>query len=127
MRGWESQRLGATGDPLFGGNLAFEGSFEMRNNIFQSLKDDVLDKLWFVTFIDFGNVWGEVKDFEFADIAIAAGLGFRYDTIFGPFRIDYGFRVFDPAARIGKQWITQRRFFGETLPGVFHFGIGHAF
>ena len=127
VRGWESQRLGATGDPLFGGNLAFEGSVELRHNLFHSLKDDFLDKVWIVIFVDIGNVWGEAKDFEFSDIAVAAGLGFRYDTIFGPFRIDYGFRVFDPAARVGKQWITQRKFFGETLPGALHFGIGQAF
>jgi len=127
VRGWESRRLGATGDPLFGGNLTIEGSMELRTNVLKSLKDNFLDRAWIVTFLDAGNVWGELSDFRFDDIAIAAGLGFRYDTFFGPFRIDYGFRVYDPAAPRGKQWITQKKFFGETLPGIFHFGIGHAF
>jgi outer membrane protein insertion porin family len=127
VRGWESHRLGATGDPLFGGNLALEGSVELRTNVFKSMKDDLLDRMWIVTFLDFGNVWGEATDFRFDDVAIAAGLGFRYDMFFGPFRMDYGFRVYDPTAPRGKQWITQKRFFGETLPGIFHFGIGQAF
>jgi outer membrane protein assembly factor BamA len=108
------------------GNL-IEGSVELRTNVFKSMKDDLLDRMWIVTFLDFGNVWGEATDFRFDDVAIAAGLGFRYDMFFGPFRMDYGFRVYDPTAPRGKQWITQKRFFGETLPGIFHFGIGQAF
>ncbi len=127
VRGWQSHDLGATGDPRFGGNLLFEGSVELRTNILQSMKDDFLDRMWIVTFVDVGNVWGELTDFRLDDIAVAAGLGFRYDMFFGPFRMDYGFRVYDPAAPRGKQWITQRKFFGETLPGIFHFGIGQAF
>jgi outer membrane protein insertion porin family len=128
IRGWASRDLSASGDPQFGGNLALEGSVELRMNVFQSLHDGYLDKMWLVGFLDFGNVWGEVGDFQFEEIAIATGLGFRYDTFFGPLRIDFGFRVFNPAAAPGAQWITQRRFFGDTLrDGVLHFGIGHAF
>jgi outer membrane protein assembly factor BamA len=56
------------------------------------------------------------------------GIGIRYETPFGPFRLDWGIRVFDPAAPKGNQWIIQRKLVGETFSdGVFHFGIGHAF
>jgi outer membrane protein assembly factor BamA len=128
VRGWSSRGLSATGDPLFGGNVAFEGSVEIRTNILQSLQDDFLDKIWIVTFLDFGNVWGTARDLQVKDVAIAAGLGFRYDTFFGPFRIDYGFRVYNPAEAIGAQWITERHLFKQTLRGaIIHFGIGHAF
>jgi outer membrane protein assembly factor BamA len=62
------------------------------------------------------------------DVALAAGVGFRYDTFFGPFRIDYGFRVYNPAEPNGQQWIVDRKFLGQTLKeGIIHFGIGHAF
>jgi outer membrane protein assembly factor BamA len=128
VRGWKSRDLSATGDPLFGGDVAFEGSFEIRTHILQSLKDDVLDKIWVVTFLDYGNVWGKVGNLRVRDVAIATGLGLRYDTLFGPFRIDYGFRVYNPGEIPGAQWITERRLVGETLKnGVVHFGIGHAF
>jgi outer membrane protein assembly factor BamA len=128
VRGWKSRGLSATGDPLFGGNVAFEGSFEIRTNILQSLRDDFLDKIWIVTFLDFGNVWGTARNFRINDIALAAGVGFRYDTFFGPFRIDYGFRVYNPAEAPGAQWITDRQLFGQTLKeAIIHFGIGHAF
>ncbi|MBM2839825.1 MAG: hypothetical protein HW412_353 [Bacteroidetes bacterium] len=128
VRGWKSRGLSATGDPLFGGNVAFEGSFEIRTNVLQSLRDDILDKIWVVTFVDFGNVWGAARNLSVRDVAIAAGIGFRYDTFFGPFRIDYGFRVYNPAEVPGAQWITDRQLFKQTLKeAIIHFGIGHAF
>jgi outer membrane protein assembly factor BamA len=128
VRGWNSRDLIASGDPQYGGNLALEGSVELRTNILQGLHDGLFDKIWLVQFVDVGNVWAEASDFRFSEFAIAAGLGFRYDTFFGPFRIDWGFRVYNPAEAPGRQWITQRKLFGQTFKeGIFHFGIGHAF
>lgn len=130
VRGWESRKLTATGDPRAeaGGNLLLEGSLEWRLNILQASKDGFLDKFWTVMFLDAGNIWDEATDFQFQDVAIATGMGIRYDTFFGPFRIDYGIRVFDPRPEYGKKWIFQRKFVSEVLgEGVLHFGIGHAF
>ncbi len=128
VRGWNSRDLSASGNPQLGGNLAFEGSVELRTNLLQNLRDGFLDKIWVVQFVDFGNVWPEVRDFQFKTIAIAAGLGFRYDTFFGPFRIDWGFRIYNPTQPPSQRWITQRKLLGQTFKeGIFHFGIGHAF
>jgi outer membrane protein assembly factor BamA len=128
VRGWKPRDLSATGDPLFGGNLSLEGSFELRVNVLQSLRDNFFDKIWIVSFVDVGNVWDSFNDLGLRSVAMAAGIGFRYDTFFGPFRIDYGFRVYNPAASPGEQWITDRKLFGQTLKeGILHFGIGHAF
>jgi outer membrane protein insertion porin family len=128
VRGWQSRELSATGIPELGGNLLLEGSLELRTNVFQSLRDDFLDKIWLVTFMDAGNLWAEARDLQTKDVAIATGFGFRYDTLLGPFRVDFGFRLYDPSAPEGKRWITQRELFAETLKsGVLHFGIGHAF
>lgn len=128
IRGWASRSLIASGEPGLGGNVSIEASLEARVNILQSLRDGWLDKTWIVGFLDAGNVWGEIKDFRFNTVAIATGLGIRYETPFGPFRLDWGIRVFDPAAPAGRQWITDRRLLAETCAeGVFHFGIGHAF
>jgi outer membrane protein assembly factor BamA len=128
VRGWNSRDLISSGDPQIGGNLAFEGSVELRTNLLQNLRDGLFDKIWVVQFVDFGNVWPQVRDFQFRTIAVAAGLGLRYDTFFGPFRIDWGFRVFNPTQPPGRRWITQRQLLGQTFKeGIFHFGIGHAF
>ena len=129
VRGWNSRDLSATGDPRFGGNLAFEGSFELRTNLLQSVHDQILDKFWTVLFLDIGNVWGKPEDLQLKDVAIATGFGIRYETFFGPFRIDYGMRIYNPRGDASqRKWITEKRLFGETfLEGIIHFGIGHAF
>jgi len=128
IRGWASRDLIASGAPELGGNLSLEASLEARVNLLQSLRDGLLDKMWIVTFLDVGNVWGNLKDFRFNSVAMATGIGIRYETPFGPFRLDWGIRIYNPAEASGHQWITQRRLVGETFSdGVFHFGIGHAF
>jgi outer membrane protein insertion porin family len=129
VRGWASRELIAGNeDPQLGGNLSLEGSVELRVNVLQSMRDGLLDKLWLVSFVDVGNIWADATEFNLKSVAIATGIGLRYDTFFGPFRIDWGFRVYNPGEVAGRQWITQRKFFGQTLKeGIFHFGIGHAF
>lgn len=128
IRGWASRSLIASGEPGLGGNLSIEASLEARVNVLQSLRDGWLDKTWVVGFLDVGNVWGEISDFRLNSLAVATGIGIRYETPFGPFRLDWGIRVYDPAAPAGRQWIIQRRLIGDTFAeGVFHFGIGHAF
>ncbi|MGA9116718.1 MAG: BamA/TamA family outer membrane protein [Bacteroidota bacterium] len=131
VRGWESRRLAASGDPRLelGGNLALEGSAELRVNALRHLRSDLLRKLWVVFFLDAGNVWAEARDLKAPDVAVAAGLGIRYETFFGPFRVDFGFRIHDPGAEEGgRKWIFRKRLLGETLArGILHFGIGHAF
>jgi len=132
IRGWNSRDLIAGGSSPYaaqlGGNLDLEGSLELRTNILQGLRDGIFDKIWLVQFIDAGNVWTQMTDFRLNTVAIAAGIGIRYDTFFGPFRIDWGFRVFNPAEPNGQQWITQRQLFGQTFKeAIFHFGIGNAF
>jgi outer membrane protein insertion porin family len=133
VRGWKARELGAMSDEQlqFGGNFIFEGSAEMRIHNFRSFGKVGflrLENLWTVYFLDFGNVWGDISDFKPKGIAIAAGIGIRYETFFGPFRLDYGFRVYDPKDYPGHQTIFQKQFFGETLTNaVFHIGIGHAF
>lgn len=125
VRGWRYRDLSASGNPQLGGNVLFEGGVELRTNVLQGLRDDFWDRLWTVLFVDFGNVWAEANDLRLRGVAVAAGFGLRYDTFFGPFRVDYGIQVHDPRT---NTWITKRRFWGDVLrTGVIHFGIGHAF
>jgi outer membrane protein insertion porin family len=133
VRGWRSRKLGAMPSELleFGGNFILEGSAELRVNHFHNQGRFMgldLASIWGVYFIDAGNVWNDFSDFRPSSVAVAAGVGFRYETLFGPFRIDFGMRVYDPGEAPGRRTIFDKRFFGETLArGVFHLGIGHAF
>ena len=131
VRGWRTRELGAVERPQFGGNAALESSIETRINILRGLGDlwyFRLNGIWTVFFLDVGNVWANVRDVSLNQLAIASGFGIRYDTIFGPVRVDFGFRLYDPLEKENHRWFTSKRFWKETFAdGVLHFGIGHAF
>lgn len=131
IRGWRARELGEVAQPDAGGSALAEVSLEARWSPLRSA-----DNLWFfetrkvsfVFFSDIGNLWPEAKKVRISEFAIAAGLGLRYETIAGPIRVDFGWKVFDPMAPPARQWVTSRRFFNETLPDfVFHLGVGQAF
>lgn len=124
IRGWRSNELVPQGTPrvsgLFtngvnvkGGTFLLEGSLESRLRFFPSFGTAV--------FLDFGNTWLGYRDFRFDEVAVAAGLGLRYYSPFAPFRLDFGFKLYDPA---DKQYIFKKNFWDNL---EFHFGIGEAF
>jgi outer membrane protein insertion porin family len=131
VRGWRARELGTMVNPQLGGDATFEASVESRINVLKGVSDFWwfrLSGIWTVLFFDIGNVWSRVQDVHSRELAVASGFGIRYDTVFGPVRVDLGFRVYDPAQPAGQQWVTSKRFWGETLAnGVLHFGIGQAF
>ncbi|HEX6850726.1 MAG TPA: outer membrane protein assembly factor BamA [Candidatus Polarisedimenticolaceae bacterium] len=116
-----SERYFAGGDstlrgfPRDGVGVQFEGvdlggeglllvNQELRRSLWRSLK--------LVTFVDIGNVYLRLADFDLGDLRESAGLGFRYETPIGPLRAEYG-------------WKLDRRE-GES-PGEFHLAIGAVF
>lgn len=121
VRGWPSRAfppqevsaeiLGENNLP--GGRILTEGSFEVRKRF-----DDLLGAAFFV---DWGNTWKEVSNIKISEVAVAAGFGFRFYTQIAAFRLDFGFKVYDPYDRTP---IPQRRFLDLMQ---FHFGIGEAF
>jgi len=126
VRGWRSREL-IPPEPLFnlfppslneelrirGGNVLLEGSFEYR----RKFKKD----LGFVFFFDYGNTWNEIKEIRIDQVAVAFGTGLRYYSPIAPFRIDFGFKLYDPR---DMQFIFEKNFFSTM---VVHFGIGEAF
>jgi outer membrane protein insertion porin family len=131
VRGWNARELGAFPSPQNGGTTYFEFSGEGRWHPFKGeapLWVIPIDKISLVTFIDAGNVWAELNDVKGKEIAVANGIGIRWDTVVGPIRIDFGWRIYDPSASQRQRWITSKRFFYETMRGgVLHLGIGHPF
>ncbi|NCQ54655.1 MAG: hypothetical protein CO127_04010 [Ignavibacteria bacterium CG_4_9_14_3_um_filter_36_18] len=123
VRGWRSRELAPRDSTEFlgvdfsnsprGGTFLLEGSLELRQRFLESFGA--------VAFFDFGNTWNGYKKISFPDIAVAAGLGFRYYSPIAPFRLDFGFKFYDPSNR---KFIFDRPFW-STLQ--FHFGIGEAF
>jgi outer membrane protein insertion porin family len=129
IRGWKSRELGAVPVPNQGGNALFEAHLEGRWHLFQNAGNFWfinLENISVVGFYDLGDIWGDVKQIRLSEMAMAGGIGFRWDTIAGPIRIDFGMRVYDPFDSSNRKWFTQRRFFHDTYSLV-HFGIGHTF
>lgn len=106
VRGYEQDTLGpkgADGTPT-GGNAFLMGSAELRT--------DVGKGFGIVTFVDAGSVWRKIEEFDISDVRYTTGIGIRYTTPVGPFRIDYGYKLNrEPGERRGE----------------IHFSLGHAF
>jgi outer membrane protein assembly factor BamA len=112
VRGWGAYGLGNV--PIIsstlphgaaGGYSLFEGNVEIRHHLFPEadswLATVVTNRLSLGAFIDAGNVWTEREKLAWISemprqTAVAAGIGFRYDTPIGPIRLDLGWRLYDP-------------------------------
>lgn len=66
----------------------------------------------FAMFFDAGNVYGFGQDFDLTNTREAAGAGLRWQSPFGPIRVDYGYNL--------------DRKSGESA-GQFHFSVGAPF
>jgi outer membrane translocation and assembly module TamA len=67
-------------------------------------------------FVDGGNVFERVTDFDFSELRGSLGFGLRYRSPIGPIRVDLGFKM------------DRREFAGVVEPRtVLHFSIGQAF
>ena len=96
-----------------GGTFLLEGSFELRRRFEKDFG--------YVFFLDYGNTWNGPEQFQWNDVAVAIGTGFRYYSPIAPFRIDFGFKLYDPKS---LKYLYDVPFL-ETM--VINFGIGEAF
>lgn len=129
-RGWQAYELGPGSS---GGTLDFnEANFkitlngEYRFKLFGSFNGAL--------FVDAGNIWNALDNItdpdktftslaDLEDIAISSGFGLRYDFGFFVFRLDIGFKTYDPAYPKGNRWFTDYNF-GNA---VYNIGINYPF
>lgn len=134
IRAWEARTLGpgssnVPADQQFAqfGEIQAEYNIELRIKITKSLFGAV--------FADGGNIWllpGTDSDEEakfrfknfFNDLAFGPGVGIRYDLSFFIVRLDWGFKVRDPAKAFGERWWQPG---SGTIPSNLNFGIGYPF
>jgi len=105
VRGYDQDTLGPKGveDTPTGGNAFALGNGELRISLGKGVG--------LVTFVDVGNVWRKINDIDFS-LRYTAGIGLRYSTPVGPFRLDYGHKL-------DRERAESR--------GELHFSLGHAF
>lgn len=155
VRGWPSRKLrynkkelNLTGSAydyavnFVGNSILIEGSLELRYRFVSTGSGVIAEQIanFGVTgFLDWGNAFNwllldeNTKDYidkynwwEFGTgLALALGLGLRYETPVGPFRIDFAWPLYDPNRTGGDQLIFNRR---DGLSAfTFHVGLGHSF
>jgi outer membrane translocation and assembly module TamA len=114
VRGFGLDQLGtpptldANGFPR-GGNAVLVLNAELRVPLWRDLGA--------VVFLDGGNVFRRVEDFNPAELRAAAGFGLRYRSPIGPLRLDLGFKL-DPGVLPNGQ---------EERPSALHISLGQAF
>jgi outer membrane protein assembly complex protein YaeT len=107
IRGFGKNEIGPL-DPLTG--LAEGGNAVLILN--QEVRFPIYKRLGGAAFLDIGNVYSAISDFDLLNVRKAAGFGLRYNTPFVLVRVDWGFKL--------------DRKPGESLSRIF-FSIGQAF
>ncbi|VXC27161.1 conserved hypothetical protein [Flavobacterium sp. 9AF] len=129
-RGWQAYSLGpgSSGgiNDFNEANLKLAASVEYRFNIAGKINGGL--------FADAGNIWNifdnvEDKAYTFngikslTDIALGTGIGLRYDFDFFVFRIDFGYKTYNPAKEQSERWFRDINFSRTVL----NFGINYPF
>lgn len=136
IRGWSESTLGPgvyqrisnnRRDYNQVGDIKLDMSMEYRAKLFRILEGAL--------FLDAGNIW-TIKDYEtqkggtfkfdtfMKQIAMAYGVGLRWDFSFFIFRMDMGVKLFDPVRPRIDQWRVNPTFKDDF---AFHFAIGYPF
>jgi outer membrane protein insertion porin family len=114
VRGYALDRLGTAetidrnGFPT-GGNAVLIVNAELRVPVWRDIG--------VVGFLDAGNVFNRVSDFDFGEIRPTTGVGLRYRSPIGPIRVDVGFKL-------DRQVLPDSSL--ESLTAV-HISLGQAF
>jgi outer membrane protein assembly factor BamA len=97
VRGFALDQLGVRHTPLQLGDTIDQDGFSIGGNglviVNAEVRVPVFGGLSVVPFVDVGNVFARVADFDAAELRITPGLGLRYKSPFGPLRFDLGFKI----------------------------------
>ena len=129
-RAWNAYELGpgstSNVNDFNEANLKMAFNFEYRFPIAGDVKGAL--------FADAGNIWYVFDDednpdaifsgFEsLQDLALGTGMGLRYDFSYFVFRLDLGFKTYNPAEEASKRWFRDYNF----RNAVFNVGINYPF
>ncbi len=113
IRGFALDRVGAP-------NTISPNGFPTGGNAVLLLNGELRFPVWrtvgAVVFVDGGNVFRRVTEFDIGELRGSYGFGLRYDSPIGPIRVDLGFKM-------------DRRVIAGVLepPVACHFSLGQAF
>ena len=137
VRGWSVRTLGpgtySGHNPLADfmnqcGDIRLDMNAEYRSKL--------IWKLELALFLDAGNIW-TIKDYpsqpggqfklnsSYKEIALAYGLGVRFDFNYFLIRVDMGLKMYDPSRIGNRPWVIAHHSFDRDAS--FHFAIGYPF
>jgi len=129
-RAWQAYKLGPGSSSRF--NEFNEANFKIAFNI--EYRYPIIRRLNGAFFVDTGNIWNfknNVSDTnqvfnnirDLSELAIGSGFGLRYDFDYFIFRLDTGFKTYDPSLTKAERWFSQLSF----KKAVFNVGINFPF
>jgi len=129
-RGWRAYDLG----PGSSGSILDFNEANLKLALNAEYRYTILGDFKGAFFIDSGNIWNVADDIDdesssfdgigdLKEIALASGLGLRYDFGFFVFRFDVGFKTYNPALEEGSRWFKQYNFSNA----VYNIGINYPF
>lgn len=129
-RGWQSYRLG----PGRSGGINDFNEANMKLLFSGEYRFNVTGPWYGALFVDASNIWNvfdDIKDKNYTfngvsslrDIAVATGFGIRYDFSFFVFRLDMGFKTYNPSLETRKEWFKEFNF----KESVINVGINYPF
>ena len=130
IRGWKAYKLGPGSSNNM--NEFNEANFKLTLNL--EYRFPFSSKMNGAFFLDAGNIWNILDNIndpayrfdgfkDLNEIAIASGIGIRYDFDFFVFRLDTGFKTYNPALPNSSRW--QKKF--RLKEAVFNIGINYPF
>ena len=129
-RGWRPYDLGpGSSGSVFDFN---EANFKLAFNA--EYRFTILGAFKGAFFVDAGNIWNTLDNVtdeasrfsglsDLKELAVASGLGLRYDFGFFVFRLDTGFKTHNPALTEGSRWFKEYNFSNA----VYNIGINYPF
>jgi outer membrane protein assembly factor BamA len=129
-RGWQAYTLG----PGKSGGLNDFNEANFKIVFSAEYRFNLIGKLNGALFADAGNIWNvsdNVVDENYTfnglsslkDIALGSGIGFRYDFNYFVFRLDFGYKTYNPAKIDSERWLRDVNFSRTVL----NFGINYPF
>lgn len=124
-----------------GNGTILEASFEYRWKFIEQTKSEdfwfsQLSRLGITAFTDLGNASNSFDNADVYDndmiaaigevldnVAVSTGVGLRYDTPVGPFRLDIAWKFYNPLRATGSKFLWQSKDYSPEIS----VGLGHAF
>ncbi len=129
-RGWRAYKLG----PGSSSNLNQFNEANMKLTFNLEYRFPLIGEIDGALFLDAGNIWNVLDNVDdpkyrfdgfrdLSEIAIGTGFGLRYDLDFFVFRLDTGFKTYNPSLPQSSRWQTDF----ALSNAIFNIGINYPF